>query len=158
MKLQDATVLIVEDGDEYLDNFSRWVPGPRYLQAHSAQEAIATLASQQVHLILLDMRFDRTPRHLLLGDHGRATRENGGDSERGWRHLALHQGLYVLAAVRAAGHREVAVLIAYDFSRELRRFEALAKTAAPLDWLPDAATAQVLTARMAAMLRERTTA
>ncbi len=35
-----ATVLIVEDGDEYLCNLSLLVKGPRYLQAHCAADAV----------------------------------------------------------------------------------------------------------------------
>ena len=65
------TILIVEDGDEYLENLERFVPGPRYLQANGGAEALAVLAEQSVSLIYLDMRFDRVPREGLLGgDYG----------------------------------------------------------------------------------------
>jgi len=33
--LTKLNVLIIEDGDEYLHNLSRFVPGPLYLQAHN---------------------------------------------------------------------------------------------------------------------------
>lgn len=144
------TVLVVEDGDEYLDNFRQFVPGPHYLQAHSGAAALVLLQAHAVDVIVLDMRFDRTPRAQLLGDHAEATREHGADPERGWRHLAHHQGLYVLAALREAGFGEMPVLLSYDFSRELRRFEFLRRQHPRLDWLPDAATADELRRRLAA--------
>ena len=37
--LEGRTVLIVEDGNEYLDNLSRFVLGPAYLQAHDGKSA-----------------------------------------------------------------------------------------------------------------------
>lgn len=152
MELAAATVLIVEDGDEYLDNYTRHVVGPTYLQAHSAAEALAILGHKTVDLLLLDMRFDRVPRATLVGDHAQASRELGGDSERAWRHLSHHQGLYVLAEIRAAGFVQIPVLLAYDFSREIRRFDALRRNSGNIDWLPDAASADVLRKRMQQML------
>ncbi len=152
MQLADANVLIVEDGNEYLDNYTRHVVGPTYLQAHSGAQALAILASQTMHVLLLDMRFDRVPRSTLLGDHAQAAREHGGDGERAWRHLSHHQGLYILAAVRAAGHVQIPVLLAYDFSREMRRFDLLHRSFGTVDWLPDAASADLLQQRMQQML------
>ncbi len=110
--MNGRTVLIVEDGDEYLENLSRFVPGPTYLQAHSGAEALAFLGSREVDLLYLDMRFDRIPRGDLLRDHAAATREHNGDPERAWRHLQNNQGLYVLDALSKAGHRELPVVLA----------------------------------------------
>jgi CheY-like chemotaxis protein len=134
------TVLIVEDGDEYLENLSRFVPGPRYLQAHSGPEALEVLARERVDVVYLDMRFDRTPRPLLLGDHEAATRENNGDPLRGWRYLETNQGLFVLDALRRAGHGALPVILAYDFSRERRRLQHLQGLHPNLSWVPDAVT------------------
>jgi len=54
-------VLIVEDGDEYYENLSRFVPGFRYLQAHGATVALELLERESIGLVYLDMRFDRLP-------------------------------------------------------------------------------------------------
>ena len=43
--MRQPTVLIVEDGDEYLENLSRFVSGPTYIQAHSGTEAIEILTN-----------------------------------------------------------------------------------------------------------------
>jgi CheY-like chemotaxis protein len=123
--MSPRTILIVEDGDEYLENLSRFVPGPRYLQAHGGAEALALLAREPVDLVYLDMRFDRVPRSALLGDHEAATREQNGDALRGWRHLEVNQGLFILD---------------YDFSRERRRLKHLQTLHPNLRWVPDAVT------------------
>lgn len=135
----EISILIVEDGDEYLDDLSRFVPGPRYLQAHSGAEALAILRREPIDLVYLDMRFDRIPHADLLGDHAAATREHNGDPVRAWRHLQHNQGLYVLAALREAGFGGVPVVLAYDFSREARRFEHLRRVHPGLRWVGDAA-------------------
>ncbi len=153
MRVDDATVLIIEDGDEYIDGLSRYVVGPTYLQARSGSAAAALLAEHRVDLLYLDMRFDRIPRAALLGDHGEATREHNGDPERGWRYLANNQGLFILAALREAGHAELPAILAYDFSREARRFDFLARGWPRLDWVPDAVTATEIRARMAKALQ-----
>ncbi len=105
------TVLIVEDGDEYLDNLGRFVPEPAYRQVHNGAEALAAVAEGGIDLIYLDMRFDRIPRVDLLGDHAALTRELNGDPIRAWKHLANNQGLYILNAVRDAGFAQVTVIL-----------------------------------------------
>jgi CheY-like chemotaxis protein len=134
------TVLIIEDGDEYLENLSRFVPGPRYLQAHTGAAALELLAAEPVDLIYLDMRFDRISTAELMGDHAAATREHNGDPVRAWRHLQLNQGLFVLDALHRAGHGGLPVILAYDFSRERKRYERLAQQHPTLHWVPDAVT------------------
>jgi len=138
--MNEPTVLIVEDGDEYLENLSRFVAGPSYVQAHSGAEAIEILASSDIDLIYLDMRFDRIPTADLLGDHAAATREHNGDPIRAWRHLQMNQGLYILDALRREGHGQLPVILAYDFSRERKRYEHLVKQHPTLRWVPDAVT------------------
>lgn len=138
--LQTITVLIIEDGDEYLDNLSRFVPGPAYLQAKSGRDAIATIVSRQVDIVYLDMRFDRIPHSDLEGDHALATRDCNGDPLRAWRHLQNHQGLYILDSLKRAGYGELPVILAYDFSQETRRYTHLRQTYKHLYWVPDAVT------------------
>ena len=149
--MPEPTILIIEDGDEYLEHLSRFVPGPRYLQAHTGGEALALLSQEAVDVLYLDMRFDRTPTDDLLGDHDAATREHNGDPIRAWRHLQHHQGLYILAALAEAGHNDLPILLAYDFSSEARRFEHLKGIYPTLHWLPDAVTADEIRARVRAL-------
>jgi CheY-like chemotaxis protein len=150
--MSEPTVLIVEDGDEYLENLSRFVPGPRYLQAHSGAEALELLGREPVDLIYLDMRFDRIPTVDLLGDHAAATREHNGDPVRAWRHLQMNQGLFVLDAIRRAGHGALPVILAYDFSRERKRYERLAQQHPTLRWVPDAVTPSAIRELMEQLL------
>lgn len=151
--LQAVPVLIVEDGDEYLDNLARLVPGPRYLQAHDGAEALLLLAREPVQLVYLDMRFDRIDPARLLGDRAQALRNANGDQRRAERQLALNQGLYVLDAIRRAGYRDVPALLAYDFSSELARFARLSATQGPVQWVPDAVHADVIRERMLELTR-----
>lgn len=132
------TVLVIEDGDEYLENLGRFVPGPRFVQSHSGAEALAVLAREPVDLVYLDMIFDRIPYGDLLGDHAAATREHNGDPVRAWRYLQHNQGLFILNALAAAGHGQLPVILAYDFSREPRRLEHLRRLYPHLRWVPDA--------------------
>ncbi len=136
----EPTVLIIEDGDEYLENLGRFVPGPRYLQARSASAALALLAQEPVDVVYLDMRFDRIPREDLVGDHAAATREHNGDPQRGWRYLANNQGLFILDALARGGHGAVPVILSYDFGREPKRLRHLIRRYPTLSWVPDAVT------------------
>ena len=149
--LAGVTVLIVEDGDEYLESLSRFVPGPRYLQAKSAAAALAVLVAGGVDLLYLDMRFDRIPRAALAGDHGALAAELG-DPERAWVHLEKNQGLYILDALRAAGYGSLPVVVAYDFSHEPQRLAYLRGLYPRLTWVGDAVTAEEIAERMRAAL------
>lgn len=144
----DRVVLIVEDGDEYRENLTRFVPGPTYLQARSGARAVEILQAQPIDLVYLDMRFDRIPRADLLGDHAVATRQNNGDPLRGWRYLQNNQGLFVLNALSAAGFAHQAVILAYDFSREATRWGHLKRRYPRLEWVPDAITPEAIRALM----------
>jgi len=146
--MKTRTVLIIEDGDEYRDNLTRFVPGPAYQQAHSGAEALALLAQGPVDLIYLDMRFDRIPRGELLGDHATATREHSGDPERAWRYLETNQGLFVLDALRKSGFGDIPVILSYDFAREPQRAAHLMKVHPSLRWVRDAVTPEEIAALM----------
>ncbi len=142
----DKTILIIEDGDEYLDNLSRFVEGPRYLQAKSGKQALEILREREVDLIYLDMRFDRIPLSDLLGDHDKAARERGGDEQAAWKHLQINQGLFILHELKKSGFEKIPVILAYDFSREERRLANLQKQYPRLRWAPDAVTAEAIRA------------
>ena len=138
MNRESMTVLVIEDGDEYLDNLAQFVLGPSYLQAHTGDEALGILESSAVDIIYLDMRFDRIPHADLMGDHDQVTREHNGDPNRAWKYLANNQGLYILAALKRAGFANLPVIIAYDFSKEPRRFDNLKRQYPNLRWVSDA--------------------
>jgi CheY-like chemotaxis protein len=146
--VSEPLVLIVEDGDEYFENLTRFVPGPRYLQAQGARAALEALEAQTVSVVYLDMRFDRLPPEALVGDLERALREQG-SLERAQRHLAQHQGLFILQALREHGYAELPVILAYDFSREPQRFERLSRLHPSLTWVPDAISPEEIRARLA---------
>jgi DNA-binding response OmpR family regulator len=144
--MSQATVLIVEDGDEYFQNLTRFVPGPRYLQARGAKPALELLAAQPIDVIYLDMRFDRVPREALVGDIERLTRELG--AERAQRQLENNQGLYILETLRETAHADTPVILAYDFSREPERFAHLSRRHPQLTWVPDAISPDEIRARI----------
>ena len=57
-----STILIVEDGKEYLDFFKLFLKDEHeYLHAQSGGRALEHLAESAVDLIVLDMRFERSP-------------------------------------------------------------------------------------------------
>jgi CheY-like chemotaxis protein len=145
-------VLIVEDGNEYLENLSRFVEGPDYLQAHNAVEAVEILKQTKVDLVYMDMRFDRIELKDLQGDHAEATRRHNGDPQRGWRYLQNNQGLYVLNHLKESGYGHVPTVLSYDFSREQRRFEFLQKTHPHIAWVSDSVTPDGIRTVMAQLL------
>lgn len=140
------TILIVEDGDEYLQSLSQFVQGHLYLQAHNGSQALQTLQKQHVDLIYLDMRFDRIDRGDLLGDHQEVCLENNGDTAKAWRHLQNNQGLYILSALKEAGHAERPIVLAYDFTNEERRWQFLRKNYPRLFWVADAVSPEEIQA------------
>ena len=146
------TVLIVEDGNEYLDNLSRFVPGPKYLQAHNAIETLNLLQHETVDLVYMDMRFDRIPEQDLVGDFEQAVRQMNGDTAKAWRNLQNNQGLYIMDRLKHAGHGDIPIILAYDFSREERRFQFLTKSYPNLGWVPDAVTPDEIRNLMAALV------
>jgi CheY-like chemotaxis protein len=138
--MEGIRVLIVEDGDEYVEGLTRFVRGPEYVQAHNGRDAIRILQGSRVDIVYLDMRFDRIPDADLMGDHVAATREHNGDPVRARKHLQNNQGLYILDALERAGLGALPVILAYDFSRQHKRYENLLKRHPTLRWVPDAVT------------------
>ena len=141
-------VLIVEDGLEYSETFARFLPaGFEWHRAGSGPEALERLAKETFDAVFCDMRFDRVPEEALLGDLAATADRFNGDPAQARRFLEDHQGNYVLAAIREAGHA-VPVLMSYDFDGEPRRWARLIERYAPVDYLPDNASPQDVADRL----------
>lgn len=129
-------VLIVEDGTEYLTAYERFLGADfSFARAGDGPDALAMLANERFAALVLDMRFDRAER--LLGDLAPLAARYG-DPARARRFLEDHQGTFILAALREAGHA-LPVLVSYDFGGEPRRFRNLKARYSPVGWLDDAA-------------------
>jgi CheY-like chemotaxis protein len=150
-----SRILVVEDGTEYTDVFRRFLADRfAFERAGSGPEALRRLAGgDRVDALFLDMCFDRVAPEALLGDvDAVAEAQFDGDLLAARRHVEEHQGLYVLAAIRAAGHRMPA-LISHDFSAEPRRLERLRAAHGPLDALPDVLRPAEVSARLERLLQ-----
>lgn len=135
--MSEVRVLVIEDGEEYIRTLGRYLgEGFQLLRAGSGPEALATLQEQSFDVIFLDMRFDRAPRELLLGDAQAMAERAGGDAAQGLAFLVENQGTYVLAALREAGVT-LPVVFSYDFDAEPRRWRHLSERYAPLRYLTD---------------------
>jgi DNA-binding NarL/FixJ family response regulator len=135
-------VLVVEDGHEYLTNLSTFVAeGCEYHQAQSGGQACEMAAALRPDVVYLDMRFDRTPVNLLLGDVVQLTGRFNGDVARARRFQEDNQGLFILRALRESGYVRP-VILSYDFSTEERRFATLSAKDPGLLYCPDYADAR----------------
>ncbi|MBX2803059.1 MAG: hypothetical protein KTR31_35585 [Myxococcales bacterium] len=144
----DLRVLVVEDGTEYIDTLGRFLAqGFAWSRAGSGPEALALLAHPGADVVFLDMRFDRTPEAQLLGDRQAAARRFNGDAVQARRYLEDHQGNFILAAIRAAGH-DTPVLLSHDFTSEPRRWAKLSTRYAPVDFLIDVASPSEVAERL----------
>jgi CheY-like chemotaxis protein len=133
-------VLVVEDGAEYVEGFERLASARGeeivFSRAGDFESARAAIASGRPDGVFLDVVFDRTPEERLAGDVEALVARFGGDRARAVRHLATHQGFYVLDAL-APFLARVPVVLAYDFAAEPQRLEALRMRVPDLRGLPD---------------------
>jgi len=145
-------VLIIEDGLEYSETLGRFLGDAfAFERAGSGPAAIERLqGGAPVDVVFLDMRFDRTPEAELLGDLDELLDRFNGDPEQARRFREDHQGTYVLAALRDAG-LTVPVLVSYDFDGEPRRWTRLAQRFGPADYVPDNASPQDLSQKLATL-------
>lgn len=144
-------VLIIEDGFEYLDTLQRFLPDIAWSREGSGPRALERLANEPFDAIFCDMKFDRTPEAEILGDAAAAAEAFNGDPAQGRAWLAQHQGTYVVAALRAAGHA-LPVLWSYDFHDEPQRWARLRARYAPIDDLPDHAAPAEVARRLRALV------
>ena len=131
------TLLIVEDGDEYLEFFERHFLGYRLLQAHDFTQAIEKLRRNTVDVVVLDIRFDRIERERLVGNVLDISRSRFGqdtDLSEAWRYMADKQGFLIAKELRAQQRKE-AFLIIEDLPP--RHVENLAKLYGDIIVVPD---------------------
>jgi hypothetical protein len=135
--------LVVEDGSEYVEGFARLASARGldvvFSRARDLESARAALAAERPGALFLDVVFDRTPAARLAGDAKPLVARFGGDRVRAVRHLATHQGFYILDAL-APLLTGVPVVLAYDFAAEPQRLEALRRRVRGLSGLPDGAS------------------
>ena len=139
------TVLLVEDGTEYLEAFERLAPateeeGARFVRAGNLSEARALLARGAPDAVFLDVVFDRVREDALAGDLASLIARYGGDRRRAVRHLAENQGFYLLDALAASLPPGIPVVLAYDLDAEPQRLAALRTRVPGLVGLPDGAS------------------
>lgn len=136
-------VLVVEDGTEYSEALARLAPpeaeAPELVRAGGLGEARKLLTDRKPSAVLLDVVFDRTREEDLAGDLAGLIARFGGDRARASRHLAENQGFYILDAL-ADLLAELPVVLAYDFSAEPQRLEALRRRVPRLSGLPEGAS------------------
>ena len=143
-------ILLIEDGFEYYETYSRYLgEGFVLTRAGDGHAALGLVAESTFDLIFLDMRFDRVSPSQLLGDLAETAERFNGDPVRARQFLEENQGAYILAALRAAGSTLSAVF-SHDFSGEPKRWAALERKYSPIRWLPDNASP----AEVRALLRE----
>lgn len=131
-------ILIVEDGYEYQQTLTRFLPEVEWVRAGHGGEALALLQTSSFDAVYLDMRFDRIAPDELLGDLAATADRFNGDPVQARAFLQDHQGIFVLDAIRAAGNR-LPVVISYDFTDEPRRWTRIEARHRPVAYLPDVA-------------------
>ncbi len=140
-------VLVVEDGREYTDAFTRLshaeASGVAFVRASSLREARERLAEGPVDALFLDVVFDRTPVEELAGDLAALVARTGGDRARAERLLAETQGFRLLDALAGELPPGLPVVLAHDFGDEPQRLAALRRRVPALAGLPDGATASL---------------
>jgi hypothetical protein len=105
-------LLVIEDGDEYLEFARVFLRSWELVAAKSGAAALEQLAAQACDALLIDLRFERAEPESLLGDlDDTATRLFAGNRARALRHLQDQQGTLILGALRRAGHRQPALFV-----------------------------------------------
>ncbi len=115
-------LLVIEDGTEYVDAFTRLAPASREVELLAAPDASAArrlLAERRVDGIFLDVDFSRTPADRLLP---------GGARDQGFR---------IASALAPLFEPGVPIVIAHDFTLEPERLEALRERVPALEGIVD---------------------
>ena len=131
------SVLIVEDGHEYIDRAQQFLSEDfEFTRAGHGAQALELLRELAFDLVYLDMNFNRVESSELFGPRDELAERFGGDFVQAERFLESHQGVYVLAGLREAGHG-MPVLMSYDFSVEPKRWAHLQGRYGPIAYLGD---------------------
>ncbi|HEY3204655.1 MAG TPA: hypothetical protein VGL03_13470 [Thermoanaerobaculia bacterium] len=131
--MRRKTILVVEDGTEYVETFRRLaMPEAQvdFLPACDVQAARRILSERRVDGVFLDVVFDRIPAGNLCGNLEPLITRFAGDDARAFDYLARNQGFFLAHALAPLIPPGVPVLLAYDFSSEPARLAAL-KTRLP---------------------------
>lgn len=130
-------LLVIEDGDEYVQFARVFLTDFAVAAAQSAAAALASLRADGADALLVDLRFNRAPAAALVGDlAATAARLFAGDTARALRYLQDQQGTLILAELRAAGFAQPALFV-HDFGTRrldnLRRLYGAVDAVATLD-------------------------
>jgi CheY-like chemotaxis protein len=122
-----STILVVEDGTEYVSFFRLFLAeDASYVRAGSCAEAQGLLEREDVAVVVLDMRFDRTAPEDLVGDVDEvASTYFGGDLARAERYVQENQGTLILARLRQAGYDLPALFVTDMPARKLQNLRKL---------------------------------
>jgi hypothetical protein len=145
-----SRLLVIEDGDEYVEFARVFLADLEVEAARSAADALAILRTRGADALLIDLRFDRAPVEALVGDvAATAARLFGGDEARAQRYLADQQGTLILGALREAGFGQPALFV-HDFpARRLANLRRLYGAVAAVPSLDAEAIRRALDAAMA---------
>ncbi|MBL4683597.1 MAG: hypothetical protein JKY37_03320, partial [Nannocystaceae bacterium] len=97
-----SSILIIDDGDKYLELCQRFMPEHRFLPvARNYRDAADVLKrrEQSIDLVLLDVHFDIPQQDLLPYDKDALLAK--GDTERTIERLRRAQGLHILDRLRS---------------------------------------------------------
>jgi CheY-like chemotaxis protein len=131
-------ILVVEDGFEYSRALERIAEGRAELvRAEDAEEASRALDAGAFDAVLLDVVFDRIPEERLVGDRA-----------RGVDRLARQQGFYIADALASRLPPGTRIVMAYDFSGDPERLDALRARLPALEGLREGTGMEELLARL----------
>lgn len=156
--MRRRTILVIEDGAEYIEAFRRLAVSDaaiELLQATNAAAARRLLTESPADALFLDVVFDRTPVEDLAGDLEELTARFSGDRAAALDHLARNQGFYIADALAPLVSPGVLVLLAYDFSSEPARLAALREKLPGLEGITDGMAISEVMKRLAAAERRR---
>lgn len=140
-----ARFLVVEDGREYVERFTRLLGGTfRFERAGDAAEAIALASAGAVAGVLLDLDFRRTPGDRLIDEAGQA-----GLSAAERSRVTGVQGILIARALRASGV-SAAMLLFADLD-DPEQISFLQSDLAPLRVIPSSVGLNEIAALLARM-------
>ena len=119
-------LLVIEDGHEY-EEFARLFLGDVYeiFSAHSASEALEQCNKLSFDALLVDLRFERSPASVLVGNMDKALQRFNGDRVRATQYLKDQQGTLILAELRRHDCDAFALFVHEFPERRLKNLQKL---------------------------------